>query len=130
MVLSWIKDTSQRQKTGLQGYTRPSIDMGPNFIKHKDVGLKHMQMQCSSRSNSQNSDIDFKSCSKIDPEKAWTPIWLGKPILGGFAISFLCMLATLQALYFVSEKNDGLATSRDENHYLWTYGPTAGKFMR
>jgi hypothetical protein len=37
------------------------------------------------------------------------------------------MLIALEVMFRQSEKNVGLLTSSSSKHYLWTYGPTAGK---
>lgn len=39
--------------------------------------------------------------------------------------AFFIIAALVEALLVLSLKNDGLATSKEEMRYLWTYGPTA-----
>lgn len=56
----------------------------------------------------------------------WTSTYLQKATLLGFAFAFLCLLLAVIALAIVDAKRDGIATARSSEHYLWTYGPTAG----
>ncbi|KIV94088.1 hypothetical protein PV10_05244 [Exophiala mesophila] len=60
---------------------------------------------------------------RLDTE--WNPFFLRKWVLLCFALFFALVIASLQILYSVSRKNDGIATSDGGKHYLWTYGPTA-----
>jgi hypothetical protein len=62
---------------------------------------------------------DTKSSSQ-----SWAVSWIA---ILGFVATFIIMLAILEAIYQYSEKHVGLATSSSSKHYLWTYGPTAGK---
>ncbi|KAK0625156.1 hypothetical protein B0T17DRAFT_508167 [Bombardia bombarda] len=43
----------------------------------------------------------------------------------GQQVCFLCLIIVVEALVVISVKNQGLATSHLNLHYLWTYGPTA-----
>jgi hypothetical protein len=61
--------------------------------------------------------------------KLWTPWPLEKIVLAGFAACFVLLAVVLAALFGVSERNQGLASSEEKLHYLWTYGPTAGRFQ-
>lgn len=38
------------------------------------------------------------------------------------------MIIALEVTQYISNKNQGLATTTQRIHYLWTYGPTAGNF--
>jgi hypothetical protein len=42
-----------------------------------------------------------------------------------FALFWAGVIAALQALYSVSAAHQGIVSSDDKKHYLWTYGPTA-----
>ncbi|KAI0199409.1 hypothetical protein F4808DRAFT_471695 [Astrocystis sublimbata] len=55
----------------------------------------------------------------------WRPFYLRRSVLGSFIATFAIIIAAIEALLAVSNKNDGIATSYHELHYLWTYGPTA-----
>lgn len=64
------------------------------------------------------------------PEKTlhgWTPPVLGSWSILGFILCFLMILLALCALEIIDSKNKGLATIEISKHYLWTYGPTAGR---
>lgn len=56
----------------------------------------------------------------------WTSTYLQNATLIGFAIVFLCLLLAVIALAVVDAKQDGIANAKSSEHYLWTYGPTAG----
>ncbi|OAP65124.1 hypothetical protein AYL99_01096 [Fonsecaea erecta] len=55
----------------------------------------------------------------------WDPLFLRHWILVTFALFFAAVIAALQVVYTVSQNNHGVATSDNNEHYLWTYGPTA-----
>ncbi|KAK8094911.1 hypothetical protein PG997_001596 [Apiospora hydei] len=55
----------------------------------------------------------------------WRPVYLRRRTLWGFLSVFILILVALEVLLFVSDKNNGIATSTSDKHYLWTYGPTA-----
>lgn len=56
----------------------------------------------------------------------WTSTYLQNATLLGFAFAFLCLLMAVIALAVVDAKQDGIANAKSSEHYLWTYGPTAG----
>lgn len=64
--------------------------------------------------------------AKSTPATYWTPFFLKPATLIAFAVIFICMIATLAILYVLSERHQGFSTASPRNHYLWTYGPTAG----
>lgn len=55
----------------------------------------------------------------------WRPSYLKRFVLASFVIVFVHIIAVIEALLAVSNKNNGVATSYAGMHYLWTYGPTA-----
>ncbi|EXJ62269.1 hypothetical protein A1O7_02702 [Cladophialophora yegresii CBS 114405] len=55
----------------------------------------------------------------------WDPFFLRSWVLIAFAVFFSAVIAALQVVYSFSQRNHGIATSSDDHHYLWTYGPTA-----
>lgn len=57
--------------------------------------------------------------------KLWTPRSLSLPYLIAFIILLSALAVAPGALFAVSENQQGIATSTDDLHYLWTYGPTA-----
>lgn len=59
-------------------------------------------------------------------QSGWTSTYLKKTTLLGFAVIFLCLLLGVIALAVVDAKQDGIANAKSSEHYLWTYGPTAG----
>lgn len=58
--------------------------------------------------------------------QGWTPFFRRRPVLVGFAILFLGLMIVLATLYGYSQAHQGLSSANQNDHYLWTYGPTAG----
>lgn len=62
-------------------------------------------------------------------EKAlWVPLSLRRTTLLLFTLLFIVRLAVLATIWRVSSAEQGLRTVNPNNYYLWTYGPTAGKY--
>ncbi|KUJ19489.1 uncharacterized protein LY89DRAFT_773942 [Mollisia scopiformis] len=55
----------------------------------------------------------------------WLPIYLHRYYLFCLAVIFMIMIVALEILHYLSTHNHGLATTTGNEHYLWTYGPTA-----
>ncbi|KAJ5636429.1 uncharacterized protein N7484_009742 [Penicillium longicatenatum] len=72
------------------------------------------------------SSVSSHAAGAINPQKSgWRPIYLRKWVLILFVITFCAIIAVLEVLNYVSSANQGLASSVESRHYLWTYGPTA-----
>jgi hypothetical protein len=67
------------------------------------------------------SYIDGKSSREI----LWHPRSLHRTTLGIFVGIFFSILAVLEVLKQYSDRHQGLTTTTEGKHYLWTYGPTA-----
>lgn len=85
-----------------------------------------------SRGVSPNAALVYKHGIEQTPRKKggrlnthWDPPFLRRWVLILFALFFAATIASLQAVYTVSVRNQGIANSDDNKHYLWTYGPTA-----
>ncbi|KAK3291635.1 uncharacterized protein B0H64DRAFT_427150 [Chaetomium fimeti] len=61
----------------------------------------------------------------VDAELPWRPFYLQRRVLLCFAAVFALVVAAIETLLVVSDKNSGIASSTPNRHYLWTYGPTA-----
>ncbi|OJJ30791.1 hypothetical protein ASPWEDRAFT_43643, partial [Aspergillus wentii DTO 134E9] len=72
------------------------------------------------------SDKNEKPRGRKDQFQMWTPIILHPLVLIAFATLFAIFLIVTEVLYHFSNKNQGLSTSDQKYHYLWTYAPTAG----
>lgn len=46
--------------------------------------------------------------------------------LPAYATLFLALIATLEILHYVSNRQHGLADASRDYHYLWTYAPSLG----
>lgn len=60
-----------------------------------------------------------------DPGSHWRPAYLRRRVLAAFSAVFLLMIVALELLSVISNRNYGIATGFNKDHYLWTYGPTA-----
>lgn len=61
----------------------------------------------------------------VDARLLWQSRYLRRSVIATFIFVFVILIAAIEALVIASAKNDDIATSRSELHYLWTYGPTA-----
>lgn len=72
---------------------------------------------------------DHLLTSKTDKDKssdhAWSPGYLRLWVFVAFLVLFCGMIVALEVLNLESTKHNGLATSYENLHYSWTYGPTA-----
>jgi hypothetical protein len=55
----------------------------------------------------------------------WQPLFMNPRVLLAFAVLFLIFFVSLQIIWSWSQGHQGIATSDDGKHYLWTFGPTA-----
>ncbi|KAH8896933.1 hypothetical protein GQ53DRAFT_819183 [Thozetella sp. PMI_491] len=53
-----------------------------------------------------------------------TSVYLTKSFLLGIAVIFVFMIAAAEALDYFSARDFGIAQVAEQQHYLWTYGPT------
>lgn len=56
----------------------------------------------------------------------WAPFYLQTTTLIGFAALYLVLLLAIIVLAIADAERDGISTAKSSEHYLWTYGPTAG----
>ena len=84
--------------------------------------------------NRETSPPEYASVPSHDNSKearqagfTWRSSYLCRRVLLGFIAFFLAVLVTLEIIYQVSEQRQGLAMTRESWHYLWKFGPTAGK---
>jgi hypothetical protein len=55
----------------------------------------------------------------------WRPFYLQRRILFSFAAVFALLIIAIETLHAVSNANNGIVSASSNQHYLWTYGPTA-----
>lgn len=65
-----------------------------------------------------------KQSTTHERRELWTSHCLSLPYLVALVVLLSALAVALGALYAVSDNNQGIATSQDDIHYLWTYGPT------
>lgn len=81
----------------------------------------------SSKTTLKNSTQDLND-EKDGEAVYWNSSFLKRRSLLALTVVLVLMFVALQILATFSEKNNGLSTAVMTNHYLWTYGPTAGMF--
>jgi hypothetical protein len=65
---------------------------------------------------------------QIDTAKqSWTPFVLRRWVLITFATVLLLMVAGLEVVKKICDTKHGFGPIDTNLHYIWTYGPTAGK---
>lgn len=63
------------------------------------------------------------------PLKPWRPRWLRRRVIFAFAAWFVAIAAILEPLFSFSQRASGIASSKENLYYLWTFGPTAGEIF-
>ncbi len=82
----------------------------------------------SKRENKVEPPTSTQDLKKLAASESWIPISLYRRTLLAFATVFLTAIIALAVLFNYSNKHNGLVSSNQSLHYLWTFGPTAGKF--
>jgi hypothetical protein len=55
------------------------------------------------------------------------PLMLRRWVLVTFSVTYLAMIASLEIVHKSSVDKHGFGPITSDLHYIWTYGPTAGK---
>ena len=55
----------------------------------------------------------------------WRPFYLRRTVLAAGAATFALILVAVEALLVFSQGHQGIGNGDSNQHYLWTYGPTA-----
>lgn len=104
--------------------------MNSRPVSSGDSHLEAQQQSCLKTAyvqvNEQDPDTSYNN-GKSPRETLWRPRSLHRTTLGIFAVTFCLMLVGLEVLKQYSDRHQGLTTTTEGKHYLWTYGPTAGK---
>lgn len=120
-------------KIRASGYSRLGFGSQQSSAHNTEIELTTPGIEQTSTSYEPYSNTAFRSTPEVKQVEQlghrtnthWDPFFLRAWVLISFALFFAAVVAALQVLYSVSQNNDGIATSRDDEHYLWTYGPTA-----
>lgn len=64
----------------------------------------------------------------ISDNPGWTSFYFHRSYLLGSALLYCLMIGALEILHYFSQRNQGLATVSQDQHYLWTYGPSLGMY--
>lgn len=75
---------------------------------------------------------DGQHCNEVEDVRigaanSWVPHALKRTSLLAFLIAYLLLIIALAVLFDYSNKHNGIVSSQENLHYLWTYGPTASK---
>ncbi|KAK3332190.1 hypothetical protein B0T19DRAFT_473137 [Cercophora scortea] len=114
--------------------------LGPDHHQYEMVHLDHPDAAPSHHPRSPGQPMpsilishhDSSVTQLIPPDRdypdstlPWRPFYLRRSVLALFVVVFVPMLVGIEILAAVSNKDYGLATGYPNEHYLWTYGPTA-----
>jgi hypothetical protein len=107
------------------GYSRIHFNKATNY--GETIELKHSVTDETVRTSvcSLPADDDTSLTRGESLNAHWKPLFLRSPVLVGFCLFSIAILVSLQVILTVSTKNNGIATSSDDKHFLWTYAPTA-----
>ncbi|KAK8038664.1 hypothetical protein PG993_007075 [Apiospora rasikravindrae] len=104
----------------------PSTSSRPGHSSHdSDVSDNNDSQPAPPGLPSRNTTSNPIKTNSTNNVMRWRPFYLRRTVLLGFLAVFLGILIAIEILFFVSKKNNGIATCDPHKHYLWTYGPTA-----
>lgn len=109
------------------------LNMFGNFIPKAKAFTRVAQKPPSSHVRTVSSQSDESLAGGHHHEvrrQMWVPPMLHSMTFVAFAFLFIVFIIVIEVLYVVSNRNEGLSSSQEKYHYLWTYGPTAGKSLR
>ena len=103
---------------------RPLISLKPSKV----ILIETVTME--NATSETKKDVNFKA-GRIRPQPAQkaldVPLFI---VLGLFVLVLAAMIAGLEVLKHFSDAQQGLAFVTQDQHFLWTYGPTFGKCQR
>jgi hypothetical protein len=77
-------------------------------------------------------DLEYRGHESIErsqpPGKPWRPLMLRRWVLITFAVLFILLIGTLEIILKVSTDRNGFGPAETNLYYVWTYGPTVGKY--
>ncbi|KAG8166269.1 hypothetical protein KVR01_004821 [Diaporthe batatas] len=97
----------------------------PSLVEHRDSSEILTEESDDPQATLLSSTTSRPQSSASSVETRWRPLYLQTRVQAAAMCVFFIMAALVEALLVISRKNDGLATSKEEMRYLWTYGPTA-----
>lgn len=74
------------------------------------------------------SSHDNRNGDAFETAQAWIPLALRRRSLAAFMVVYIVLIIVLAILFNYSNRHNGIVSSRESLHYLWTYGPTAGNY--
>lgn len=122
-----LHENTQEGEHALHASTLTSPLTAPGFehpTQH-EIAVDCVPQPTASTQDKETPEASQTPMSPIEP--TWAPFYLSRTFYLGTAVVFGCMIAALEVLYRLSEKNQGLATVSQEKHYFWTYGPLSRK---
>lgn len=114
-------------ENSIVGVSRPQ-NIPLNDLKRPRVGLADFRGSALPPQYApvQSDGEDGEVGPRIGPLRTgWDPPFMKPLVLLAFAVLFLLFFVSLQIIWSWSQGHQGIATSDDSKHYLWTFGPTA-----
>lgn len=113
-----IADLSRPQAIPLDDLKKPRIGLA-DFTRSA-LPPEYVSVQCD------GDGEDERAAPRIGMlDTGWQPLFMKPRVLLAFAVLFLIFFVSLQIIWSWSQGHQGIATSDDSKHYLWTFGPTA-----
>lgn len=122
-----VEDGNNADERTQYGLSQPVIDSGTrerdSSTDEQHTTLAHIHQSLS------NVSPKGASISTTAERTIWNPFWLQKLWLVAFAAGFTIWAVVILALYFTSERLDGLGASRGTKGmtYFWKFLPTASE---
>jgi hypothetical protein len=114
--------TPQRRSISPSGDSTASNVIGDSYVSNAPNNNVTVQP-----TNRNHSSIGGSENEISETPHLWVPWSLRRSVLVGHGVLFVVLILALEVLNRVSQRKQGLATSSERLHYLWTYGPTASK---
>lgn len=97
------------------------VDQASAETEHDSDESLHLVALFQSTSENQSYDDDVPG----EVGDRWRPSFLTKTNLSAFIATMTLLIAGLETIWALSQKNSGLASTDASLHNLWTYGPSA-----
>lgn len=140
-MLDWVADSMEVDPTSANGSkASPSLHLkplpalpnsdqtplcAPKASSPDDADFpRNPQVSTARRSRGASDSINNR---RLGASESWIPHALQRRTPTLFIATYVFLIASLAVLFSFSNKHQGLTTSNQRLHYLWTYGPTAGE---
>lgn len=96
----------------------------PTWSSHRRSDTKHLATATEAY-HGYNMESEPLAAVATRTTFPWRPFYLRRSVLISFALVFVVILVAIEVLVSVSSQHNGIASASSNQHYLWTFGPTA-----